>query len=211
EGLAAVLDKLLAKKPEHRYQSPAEVYEALAPWTQTPIPPPPEKEMPRLSLRARGNAPDSNVMQSVPPGSTIDTAFPTLPGMPPPPPPAPMTPPRISAEPATAIRRGESPPRSRPATPAPAAQAAPGPLQPPPPPPRRSPGLAAGLTRGTVAVVSATAVAVVALRNPPVVQAPQPGPATTETRPVAATNKTPAPPDPAVSVRFENNSYRVRT
>jgi len=96
EGLAAVLDKLLAKDPAQRYQNPAEVYEALAPWTQTPIPPPPEKEMPRLSLRARGNAPDSMMVQPLAPGSTIDTAFPTLPGRPPTLP-APTTPPGLSS------------------------------------------------------------------------------------------------------------------
>jgi serine/threonine protein kinase len=54
EELAAVVAKMMAKSPEDRYQSPAEVYEALAEWTQVPIPPPPEEEMPRSGLRARG-------------------------------------------------------------------------------------------------------------------------------------------------------------
>ena len=34
---------MMAKEPDDRYQTPAEVAEALLPWTQTPIPPPPER------------------------------------------------------------------------------------------------------------------------------------------------------------------------
>src|SRR5262249_35919583 len=33
--------------PEDRYQTPEEVMEALEPWTESPIPAPPEQEMPR--------------------------------------------------------------------------------------------------------------------------------------------------------------------
>ncbi len=59
EGLAAVVAKMMAKDREQRYQTPAEVYEALAPWTQTPIPPPPEEEMPKSGRRLRsGQASD---------------------------------------------------------------------------------------------------------------------------------------------------------
>src|SRR5207245_931183 len=54
EGLAAVLEKMMAKDPDQRYQLPWEVVEALDPWTATPIDPPPEAEMPRLSLAAMG-------------------------------------------------------------------------------------------------------------------------------------------------------------
>ena len=54
EELAAILEKMMAKDPAERYQTPTEVAEALAPWTQTPIPPPPEEEMPQLSLAAMG-------------------------------------------------------------------------------------------------------------------------------------------------------------
>jgi len=57
EGLAAVVEKMLAKKREERYQTPAEVIEALAPWTVEPIGPPSEVEMPRLSPAARAAAP----------------------------------------------------------------------------------------------------------------------------------------------------------
>jgi serine/threonine protein kinase len=56
-GMAAVVDKMMAKDPGQRYQTPAALAEALAPWTQTPIGPPAEAEMPRLSLAAAGAAP----------------------------------------------------------------------------------------------------------------------------------------------------------
>src|SRR5690242_6481282 len=49
EGLLAVIDRMMAKEAGQRYQTPLEVAEALAPWTQEPIPPPSEKELPRLS------------------------------------------------------------------------------------------------------------------------------------------------------------------
>jgi WD40 repeat protein/serine/threonine protein kinase len=48
EELAAVVRKMMAKKPEDRFQTPLELIEALTPWTQTPVPPPPEEEMPQL-------------------------------------------------------------------------------------------------------------------------------------------------------------------
>jgi serine/threonine protein kinase len=56
EGLAAVIEKMMAKNPWERYRVPAEVVRALAPWTQTTIPPPPEAEMPDLSPAARRGA-----------------------------------------------------------------------------------------------------------------------------------------------------------
>jgi serine/threonine protein kinase len=45
-GLLAVLEKLMRKKPGERYQLPIEVAEALAPWAELHVPPPPEHEMP---------------------------------------------------------------------------------------------------------------------------------------------------------------------
>jgi serine/threonine protein kinase len=48
QDLAVVLEKMMAKDPFERYQSPMEVAEALLPWTQTAIGPPPEHEMPPL-------------------------------------------------------------------------------------------------------------------------------------------------------------------
>src|SRR5262249_46322654 len=50
EGLTTIIERMMAKDPAQRFQTPAEVAEALAPWTRTPIGPPPEAEMPRLSL-----------------------------------------------------------------------------------------------------------------------------------------------------------------
>ncbi len=54
EGLAEVVAKMMAKDVAARCQTPAEVYEALAPWTQTPIPPPPQEEMPKSGVNLRG-------------------------------------------------------------------------------------------------------------------------------------------------------------
>jgi serine/threonine protein kinase len=64
EGMAAVLERMMAKDPAERYQTPLEVAQALSPWTRTPIPPPPEAEMPKLFAPARDRgrtaaAPDS--------------------------------------------------------------------------------------------------------------------------------------------------------
>src|SRR5262249_53413958 len=53
-GLVAILEKMMAKDPDQRYQTPIEVAKALAPWTETPIPPPPSGEMPQLSPAAVG-------------------------------------------------------------------------------------------------------------------------------------------------------------
>ena len=65
EELAAVLEKMMAKDPAQRYQTPMEVAEVLAPWTQTPIPPPPEAEMPQLSPAAMGGSPGGNAMSRI--------------------------------------------------------------------------------------------------------------------------------------------------
>jgi hypothetical protein len=53
EGLAAVVEKMMAKDREQRYQSPGAVVVALAPWTETAIGPPPAQEMPQLSPAAQ--------------------------------------------------------------------------------------------------------------------------------------------------------------
>jgi serine/threonine protein kinase len=49
--LAEVLHAMIEKKPEDRFQSPAEVFDALAPWTRGDIAPPPESVMPAVSGR----------------------------------------------------------------------------------------------------------------------------------------------------------------
>jgi serine/threonine protein kinase len=54
--LAAVVERMIDKDPDRRFQTPAEVIEALAVWTATPVPPPPDAEMPRLSPAARAAA-----------------------------------------------------------------------------------------------------------------------------------------------------------
>jgi serine/threonine protein kinase len=46
EEIVALIDRMMAKDRSQRYQTPGEVADALGPWTQTPIPPPPESEMP---------------------------------------------------------------------------------------------------------------------------------------------------------------------
>src|SRR5437588_5398077 len=50
EGIVSIIDRMMAKDVNQRYQAPQDVADALAPHTQTPIPPPPDSEMPKLSL-----------------------------------------------------------------------------------------------------------------------------------------------------------------
>ncbi|MCI0458366.1 MAG: protein kinase [Gemmataceae bacterium] len=52
--LVALIEKMITKEPGLRHQTPQEVADALEPWTQAPIPPPSDAEMPRLSLAATG-------------------------------------------------------------------------------------------------------------------------------------------------------------
>jgi serine/threonine protein kinase len=54
EQVAAVLTKMMAKDPADRYATPADLMAALAPLVQTPIPPPPERELPQFSPAALG-------------------------------------------------------------------------------------------------------------------------------------------------------------
>jgi serine/threonine protein kinase len=54
--LAAVVERCIEKDPDRRYQMPAEVVEALKPWTGKPLPPPCDEEMPSLSPAARAAA-----------------------------------------------------------------------------------------------------------------------------------------------------------
>lgn len=53
EELATVVERMIDKTRERRYQTLAEVIEALSPWTAAPVPPPREEEMPRLSPAVR--------------------------------------------------------------------------------------------------------------------------------------------------------------
>ncbi len=52
-GLAAVVDRMLAKSPSDRYQEPVDVVEALGEWANEPVSPPSEAELPPLSKAAR--------------------------------------------------------------------------------------------------------------------------------------------------------------
>ncbi|MDB5308055.1 MAG: serine/threonine protein kinase [Gemmataceae bacterium] len=52
DEVAAIVQKMMAKKSGDRYQTPSEVMAALAPWASTPIPPPTERELPQLSPAA---------------------------------------------------------------------------------------------------------------------------------------------------------------
>jgi serine/threonine protein kinase len=72
DELAALVERMMAKDPAQRPQAPLEVAEALAPFTQEPIGPPPDGEMPHLSPAALGlTASDPNSASvSVPPVSS---------------------------------------------------------------------------------------------------------------------------------------------
>jgi serine/threonine protein kinase len=64
-GLVKVIERMLAKKPEDRYQNPDEVVEALEPWTRSPVAAPDPKEFSELSRAARSLAqPSSNRLTS---------------------------------------------------------------------------------------------------------------------------------------------------
>jgi serine/threonine protein kinase len=61
--LVTIIQKMMAKQPEDRYQHPRELSQALATWGQRQIAPPPDAEMPRLSPAATG-APSPETTQS---------------------------------------------------------------------------------------------------------------------------------------------------
>jgi serine/threonine protein kinase len=53
DELLPILDKMLARDPAERYPTPAAVADALAPFTKSPLGPPADQEMPKLSPAAR--------------------------------------------------------------------------------------------------------------------------------------------------------------
>src|SRR5262249_16831648 len=81
--MAAILDKMLAKSVDARYQTPAELAHSLAPWVATPIPPPPVEEMPQLSPAAGPPSSASSSMASNPWGAAANAGV-QLPHTPPP-------------------------------------------------------------------------------------------------------------------------------
>ena len=117
DGVISVIDKAMSKDPAARYQSPLEMADALSEWTTTPIPPPPENEMPKLSLAAQGAetnsftatprpttgpvspAPRKNNWQVPTPASSVQSTQK----------PAPITPAPPAARPAPAVATAPSP------------------------------------------------------------------------------------------------------
>src|SRR5262249_12043826 len=57
EGLLAIIARRMEKDPAKRYQTPIDVADALALWTQEAIAPPLESELPQLSIAATGITP----------------------------------------------------------------------------------------------------------------------------------------------------------
>jgi len=55
QELVEIHKNMTAKKPENRYQTPAELLDALAPWIEYEVPLPSESELPRLSKASQGS------------------------------------------------------------------------------------------------------------------------------------------------------------
>jgi serine/threonine protein kinase len=162
EGLASLIEHMMSKDPAQRPQTPQEVADALVPFTQTPIGPPPEEEMLRLSPAALG-------LTLVEGGSAV------------------VAPPVSSGPPSSGVRKSwqvkPTTPGSRPAASSPPprptrpSSAAPSPAKSPPPKPSRPnppPSPSAAVTAPVVAPPKA--VAPQARRRP----AAQPDPASSE-------------------------------
>jgi serine/threonine protein kinase len=75
EGLAQVLEYMLAKDPNHRYQTPDEVAAALEPFVVEPIGPPPAAEMPRLSPAAMASPTPSAAPAAESPDDSRDSGL----------------------------------------------------------------------------------------------------------------------------------------
>ena len=69
EGLAAIVERMMAKNPWERFQTPGAVVQALTVWTRTPILPPPDQEMPELSLAAQRSGVEGSLSSAVRKGS----------------------------------------------------------------------------------------------------------------------------------------------
>jgi hypothetical protein len=120
EGIAAVIHRMMMKDPAARYQSPADVVAALAPYTTTPIPPPSEDELPKLSPAAQapgGSAagimasgrhavPRASLAQRLSSGTSSATHVPLSTSPPPGPPPNPASQRAIPRQAAAAVASG---------------------------------------------------------------------------------------------------------
>ena len=54
-GMAAVIHKLLEKRPQDRYSTPLEVFDAFAEWDQDDVPPPDDSVMPKAPARVQAS------------------------------------------------------------------------------------------------------------------------------------------------------------
>jgi serine/threonine protein kinase len=127
-GVQSVIDKMMAKEPAERYQDPAEIATALAPWTQSEIGPPLDAEMPHLSpavsgvsagtspttITGSGPASGSTKKTWQVTGGTVSKPPSSAPKNPPPPQPKPKPVPPVG-EPAPTLRLKTSPVPLKPA------------------------------------------------------------------------------------------------
>jgi serine/threonine protein kinase len=76
--IAGIIEKMLAKAPEERYETPQAVADALAPWCEKPVDPPPVQWMPKRSLAALkpGAQGDAPVLPAVAPRSPVPRSAP---------------------------------------------------------------------------------------------------------------------------------------
>ena len=106
--ILSIIDKMMKKKPEDRYQTSAELMQALSPWVTVPIPPPSEEELPALSRAAGGGSrpsvsagPITPITSSPTSAAKDSSSVSTLPSLGPtgvPHPPLPQTPPPGASE-----------------------------------------------------------------------------------------------------------------
>jgi hypothetical protein len=188
-GLIAILDRMIAKKADQRFQSPAELIGSLAGWIQTPIGPPTEEELPKMSMAASGRVVGPPSMTA---GSDLSMRAPAVAIAP-----APISEPihlqPYVAEPVPADEPSPFDFSSFAASPAPAPTPTPpqpvAEVPPPPPPPAKKP------------VAEAPAPTIPSVKKPSAVVPVKP------VAPAAATAKVPvapapvAPPKPAVAIK----------
>jgi serine/threonine protein kinase len=178
DGVVAIIERMMAKDAGQRYQMPHMVVDALAPWTQTPIPPPPDEEMPQFSLAAMGGPTTETGLS--PAGRGVPSGDPS-----PPPRKVWQVPPSSASNPVVQV--------APPATPAPASAQAPAPPAPAPAPPA---------PQRKTAPPAVPPVAAAPIRPPPVSPAPAPRQAAAPPVKPAANGQArilaaPQPPPPA--------------